>query len=234
LYQIALCDDEVKILEDMLNKVKEGFSKCDAAAEYYATEDAEALLQHIRKNNIDILFLDIDMPKYNGMEIAEYLLKENSKTLLVFVTNYEALVYKSFQYQPFGFIRKNYFEDEITEVIERALKALKDKKESLPIKVNNEIIKVNICDIKYFEGDCNYVNLYGVEEQYRFRETLGNLEKELSSKDFIRIHKGYLVNQQFIHRIKGNEVQLSDGTIIPVGRSYSDSVKRKIMEAMRG
>lgn len=234
MYNIAICDDETIILEDITNIIKGQFVQLNINANYFMTADSKELISILEKEAIDILFLDIDMPHISGMEVAKYLLDKDYNTLLIFVTSYDSLVYQTFQYQPFGFIRKNYFKEEISEVIKRADKTLNDKKAALTIKVNNELIKIDLCNIKYFEGDANYVNVYTTDSCYRYRETLGNLEKELFRKGFIRVHKGYLINQQFIHVFKGNEVQLDDETtVIPVGRSYSDNVKKKIMEAMR-
>lgn len=233
MYNIAICDDETKILEDITDNVKQQFSLLNIEVSCFSTNDPKQLIAILEKETIDILFLDIDIPHISGIEVAKYMLGKDYKTLLIFVTSYDSLVYQTFQYQPFGFIRKNYFNEEISEVIKRADKTLNDKKASLTIKVNNELIKIDLCNIKYFEGDANYVNVYTTDSCYRYRETLGNLEKELFRKDFIRVHKGYLINLQFIHVFKGNEVQLDDETVIPVGRSYSENVKKKIMEAMR-
>jgi len=233
MYHIAICDDEPKILEDLSEIIKATFSKLNVCAEYYSTEDAKALLDHIGENNIDILFLDIDMPKYSGMDVAEYLLNQDFKTLLIFVTNHEALVYQSFKYHPFGFIRKNYFSQEIGQVISSAVNVLKDRQDTISIKVNNELIRIKLSDIMYFEADSNYVNIFTTITTYHYRESLGVLEKQLSSKGFIRIHKGYLINQQFVYAIRYNEVELSNKGLLPIGRTNRENVRKLLMKYMR-
>lgn len=233
MYYIAICDDEPKILESLAEIIKKVVLKHNISAEYYVTQDAKEMLKHIDENNVDILFLNIDMPQHNGMEIAEYLLNKGVKTLLIFVTNYEALVYKSFQYHPFGFIRKNYFDKEIEQVISSAIDTLKDRQDSLVIKINNELIRIKLSEIMYFEASSNYVDVFTTTANYHYRETLGVLEKQLSDKGFIRIHKGYLVNQQFVYAIRYNEVELSNEVLLPIGRTNRDNARKMLMKYMR-
>ncbi|MDP4146431.1 MAG: LytTR family DNA-binding domain-containing protein [Bacillota bacterium] len=233
VYNIAICDDEIKTLENLTTIIENKFLALNIEGSYFTTTYPEELLEILDKEKIDVLFLDIDMPKISGMDIGQYLLNKSMDTLLIFVTSHDALVYESFKYHPFGFIRKSHLEDEISQVVQSVAKKLDGKKESLFIKVNNEVIKINLNDILYFEGESNYVNLYTSKEKYRFRETLGNLEKQLANKGFLRVHKGYLISQREVFLIKAKEVKLQDGTLIPIGRSYSENVKKELMKYMR-
>jgi len=233
MYNIAICDDEIKTLENISTIVKNEFISFKIEANYFISNYPEKLIDIIEKEKIDILFLDIDMPKISGMDIGQYLLNKGSETLLIFVTSHDALVYESFKYHPFGFIRKSHLKDEISQVVNSISKKLQDKKENLVIKINNEVNKINIDDILYFEAELNYVNLYTKDGKFRYRETLGNLEKELINKGFLRVHKGYLISQKEVFLIKSKEVKLYDGTLIPIGRSYSETVKKELIKYMR-
>ena len=119
MIKVAFCDDETKILEDLSVKIKKEFEKINCEIDLYTTENSIRLLEYLKSCTVDILFLDIDMPTISGMDIAEALLNSKIKTLLVFVTGQDALVYKSFKYHPFGFIRKAFFDDEIDRVVKR-------------------------------------------------------------------------------------------------------------------
>lgn len=234
MYSIAICDDELKALELLQRLIKEKFNELKIQANFFETNKPEELLDILKKESIDALFLDIDMPKISGMDIGEYLLSNgDNNTLLIFVTNHDTLVYKSFKYHPFGFIRKSHLNEEISEVIEGVSKKLESKNDSLLIKINNELVKININDILYFEGEANYVNLYTKNEKLKFRETLSNLEKKLSDKGFIRVHKGYLICEKEVFLINSKEVKLNNGTIIPIGRSYSEIAKKELMKYLR-
>lgn len=233
MYNIAICDDEPKILKDLSDAIKAEFSKFKIVAEYYVTQDAGELLEYMDKIKVDILFIDIDMPKHSGMEIANYMLNHSHRGLLIFVTNHDELVYESFQYHPFGFIRKSYFMSEIEQVVSGALKVLSERQDTISIKVNGEVIRIKVFDIMYLEAQLNYVNIFTVSNVYHYRESLGTFENQLSPKGFIRIHKGFLVNQQFVHAIRYDEVELSNGGLLPIGRTNRENVRKILMKYMR-
>lgn len=233
MYNIVICDDEIKTLENISTTIKHEFLSLNIEANYFTSNYPEKIIRILEEDKVDVLFLDIDMPKISGMDIGEYLLNKAMDTLLVFVTSHDALVYESFKYHPFGFIRKSHLENEISQVVRSVSKKLEDKKESLVIKVNNELVKINLNEILYFEAESNYVNLYTKKENYKFRETLGNLEKQLANKGFLRVHKGYLISEKEVFLIKTKEVKLFDETLIPIGRSYSETVKKELMKYMR-
>ena len=93
-----------------------------------------------------------------------------------------------------------------------------------------------MCNISYIESEGNYLNIRTSEEIIRHRETMSNMENELKGKDFIRCHKGYLVNVNHIEKMKMSELIVKCGkeeAIVPVGRSYEKDVKKKIMENIK-
>jgi DNA-binding LytR/AlgR family response regulator len=233
MYKIAICDDENKILKDLLKVIKSNILNLNVSAEYFDTSDSEELLRYLENEEPHILFLDINMPKYDGMDIGEFLINKESDTILIFVTSYDELVYQSFKYHPFGFIRKSHFNEEIYENLKSAIKILEEKKDTLTIKSGNELIKIEINKIKYIEAEQNYVIAFTDKCNYRFRETLGNLEKELAGKGFIRTHRGYMVNQKWVFIFNSKEIKLEGGDVIPIGRSYSEEVKKMLMKFMR-
>lgn len=233
MIHIAVCDDEKRVLDEICNKVCNAFSDINCPAEIFKTDNPFELVEHIKNNTIDALFLDIDMPSLSGINIAQFLLDSNANILLVFVTSHDALVYQSFRYHPFGFIRKSHFDEEIGTVVNSIADELQKRNEHFSFKTNEGFFKVPFADILYFESESNYINLYCVDNQYKFRGTITSLENELSAKGFIRTHKGFLVNQQHIFAIKGDDIKLSNKRLLPIGRTNRESVKKAILRYMR-
>lgn len=236
MIQIAICDDEKRVLDDISGKVRNAFAEINCPAEIFQTDNPFELVEHIKNRAIDVLFLDIDMPSLSGMDIAQFLIDSNANTLLVFVTSHDALVYQSFMYHPFGFIRKSHFDEEIGTVVKSIADELQKQKEYFSFKTNEGFFKVPFADILYFESESNYVNLHCAGKrykQYKFRGTITALEKELAAKGFIRTHKGFLVNQQHIFAIKGDDIELSNNQLLPIGRTNRESVKKTILRYMR-
>ena len=236
MYHVVVCDDEKEILGDILKKVKMCFDKNNIPARYNAMDDPRKLMECMQSEKIDVLFLDIDMPYHNGMEIAGYIKDQGLKTILIFITSHDALVYQTFAYRPFGFIRKTYMEPEMEETVERIHKELLDNKQELMIRKGQELIRVLIKDIIYIEAEKNYLVLRMDGETLRIRETMTNMEKELQGKGFIRCHKGYLVHAEYIEKLRDNEIFLRAGkesVMLPVGRSYEKEVRKRILELLR-
>ncbi len=229
----AVCDDEKKVLDDMCRKIERAFSNLDKIPEIVSFDDPFLLLERIKNNPPDVLFLDIDMPKLDGMDIAQFLIDNNVKTLLVFVTSHDALVYKSFKYRPFAFIRKSFFDDEIDSAAEDIITELKKHDDCFSFKTGTGFFRIRLIDILYFESDGNYINLHCTNDVHKFRGTIGSVESELSGKSFIRIHKGFIVNVRHVFALCGDELKLDSGDILPIGRSNKESVRHAIMRFMR-
>ncbi len=235
-YQIAICDDETQILRDIYAKIESCFQKQGIQAGYFCTDDSKKMMEYLQNEKADVVFLDIDMPYFSGMDLAAFLNEKKKDSILVFVTSQDALVYQTFVYRPFGFIRKTHMDDELMELVERIKTELEDKKRDIVITRGTELTRILIQDILYIESEGNYLNFYTKNDTIKIRETMTNIEKELSGKGFVRCHKGYLVNAEHIEKMRSGEIDLQCEGIrksVPVGRSYEKEVRKKIMEFMR-
>lgn len=233
MIKIAVCDDEKRVLSEINRKLQEEFERLNCQADVFQTNNPFELLEHIKINSVDVMFLDIDMPSLSGMDIAQFLMDNDANTLLVFVTSHDALVYQSFKYHPFGFIRKSHFNEEIGAVVRSLIVELQKKSEYFSFKTNEGFFKVLFTDILYFDSKSNYINLHLDDNLYKFRGTITSLENKLSLKGFIRTHKGFLVNQQHVFAIKGDDIELSNKEILPIGRTNRENVKKTILRYMR-
>lgn len=236
MYHIVICDDEKEILDDILRKVRSCFDENNITARYTGIDDSRKLMECIGSEKIDVLFLDIDMPYHNGMDIAGYINEQGIQTILIFITSHDALVYQTFAYRPFGFIRKTHIDQEIDELVKRVHNELLESKQELVIRKGQEIIRVLIKDIIYIEAEKNYLILRTCDDMIRIRETLANVSDELRGKGFIRCHKGYLVHAEYIEKMSNSEIILragSESISLPVGRSYEKEVRKQILEMLR-
>ena len=233
MYRTVVLDDEDKILKSITECVQAIYGKEGIYSEIIAINSAEKFLKLIDEKVVDILFLDIDMPYFTGMDIAQFIMEKRMKTLIIFVTSHDTLVYKTFTYRPFGFIRKTYLEKELWEVVKRISVELENMNENIVVKTSDKTFAIKKDDIIYIESQGNYVNIYIEDGCEKVRETLGNMEKELFQNDFVRCHKGYIVNVKCINKITSGELLLNNGIHIPVGRNYEKGVKRKLLEMMR-
>lgn len=227
--KIYICDDEPQMLKSISERVKAILPDC--IVEEFS--DSRALLERLKLSGCDLLLLDIDMPKVNGLDIAKQLDLCLEKPLLVFVTSHDELVYDSLTFHPFGFVRKGHIDKELERTLKDCKRELSQRDIYFTFKSGGEDIRLKISEMLYFESQGNYLNLYTADQVYRIRNTIAAVEETLSEKGFIRFHRGFLVNQQAVKVLGPEEAQLVTGDIIPIGRSYGEEAKRQLVRYMR-
>lgn len=227
--RIYICDDEKLILKELEKEIK-----CHVPeAAILCFDTGSKLLEKIEVSACDVLFLDIDMPEISGMYIAKALSGLCKPPLLVFVTSHDELVYESLQYHPFGFIRKSHFKLEIEKVLNDCREQLESSKRRFYFRTAGKDAALFLADILYFEADGNYLKVYTNKESYRFRSTVTAVENSLAHDGFVRVHKGFLVNQSAVRLIGSEEIELTDGTHISLGKSFAAKARQQLLEYLR-
>ena len=224
-YKIAVCDDETRAVALISVTVEETFRDlgCEVTSEKFLTP--QSLLDRLEKYSFDLIFLDISMPKTDGIELAGELKKAGSRATLIFVSSRTDRVFDTFVVQPFGFVRKSNFREDIREVITRFVAEGRQQEEKgtcLYLKDQQGTSAIDISHVTYIECLRNMQNLHfdDGQEPHRLYSRMSTLEEELKKYDFIRIHKGFLVSCRLIRRFESKAVILTTGEEIPVGRSY--------------
>lgn len=228
MIRIAICDDENRILEDLSQMVLELIPDADVSA----FGEGRALIDSADKAGYDVVLLDIDMPDLNGLEVALSFQAADRKPLIIFVTSHDELVYDSLQLHPFGFVRKSYLDKELKKVLEDAVEEVSSRDKHFFFHTASGDIKLQMDDILYFEAEGNYIKIKTGSDEFRFRETMQALEMSLKSDGFIRVHKGFLVNQEAVKIINSDKLVLNDNTEIPFGRSYQENARKMLMRGM--
>ena len=228
MFRIAICDDENRILEDLSQMVLELIPDADVSA----FGEGRALIESAGKAGYDVVLLDIDMPDLNGLEVAAFFQAADRKPLIIFVTSHDELVYDSLQLHPFGFVRKSYLDKELKKVLEDAVEEVSSRDKHFFFHTASGDIKLQMDDILYFEAEGNYIKIKTGSDEFRFRETMQALEMSLKSDGFIRVHKGFLVNQEAVKIINSDKLVLNDNTEIPFGRSYQENARKMLMRGM--
>lgn len=232
--KIAVCDDECKILEEITAFIEKEFP----GNKVQTFSDGQVFLSSVRAApdaEPDLVLLDIDMPGMTGMELAAELTSEKVRTLIVFVTAHDELVYDSFKYHPFAFVRKKFLQEELRNVLQDCQKEIdgRTSKKRFVFQNGSKMVNLAQSEILYFEGQANYLAIHTVDGDYRMRSTMSAVEKELGDSGFLRIHKGFLVNLEHVRILKTEGLELDSGGLLPIGKSYSEAAKKSILRFMR-
>lgn len=219
-------DDEVDRLT-ILSFI-EDYSFLELTGSYDSPVKAMAAAQ---KMPPDVLFLDIDMPGMNGLQLREQLLHIPA---CIFITSYPDYAVESFEMAALDFLVKPFTAERFTKTMERlrAYLTVRQKAQLLDhtlgadtifIKDGVSQVKVQLHEIIYLEALNNYTSLVTANRKHMVLSVLGNLIKEKAFSNFIRVHRSYAVQKHFIKKISSGEV-LVGNISLPVGRSYKDAL----------
>ncbi|WP_421944038.1 LytR/AlgR family response regulator transcription factor [Pedobacter sp.] len=222
----------VDLLKDYVKKIP--FLELEAA-----TTDAILGLELIRSGNIDLAFLDIQMPQLNGLQLVKLA---NKKVKVIFTTAYADYALDGFEHDAVDYLLKPIGFERFYQAAEKALRSLgatdtrnhvsepMPSKAFLFVKSEHRIHKIDLADIIFIESLENYVSIITPREKVLSLQTMKRMEEQLPSKDFIRVHRSFIISVKQISHIEKNNIFLSDGAIIPIGPGYRDNFFNVINE----
>lgn len=157
--------------------------------------------------NYDIIFLDIEMHRMNGMDAARRIRKLDSGVVLIFITNMVQYAIQGYEVQALDYVLKPIKYFAFSQEMEKAMKKLKsDKGKYLSISQGQGIVKVDTRDISFLESQGHNIIVHTSNGDYTFRETMKEMESRLTDIHFVRCNSGYLVNLEYVEYVEKNTV----------------------------
>lgn len=195
-------------------------------------ESAEDAVPFLAKQKVDILLLDIDMPGLNGIDFRKQTL---DIPVCIFITAHPEHAVESFQIETLDFIVKPLKLERFTQTINRIEEFMEIKLkaslfeasiggDAIYIKEGHEQTKVKLHEILYLEALKDYTLIVTERKRHCVLSSIGNLLKEEHFQSFVRIHRSYAIQKQFVQKINSNEIVLNNNAIIPIGRSYKENL----------
>ncbi len=198
-------------------------------------------IECLQKGDIDLMFLDIQMPDISGIEFLKTLKK---KPLVIFTTAYKEFALDGYALDVIDYMLKPISFDRFLQGTNKALEQTKLIKiasdttnrteemdrtyheSHIQLKSNHKIYKVKYHDILYVEGLKEYVSFYTLNRKIVVLESLKRLEEVLPKNKFLRVHKSYIVNFEKVDALYGNQLEIKE-KYIPIGKMYLEEVKNK-------
>lgn len=239
---LGICDDDIGFTKSLSAKIGKILLGMPDSIDYRIRQftSPKQLMQNIDSEPINILLLDIDMPGMNGFEVAEEIQKKSMDTIIIFVSAYDNFVYKSFQFNPFCFLRKEHLKEEINPTIQNVLNRFFENTETMLYKTVSGDVNIRLRDICYIECKKNYYDIHLASGAiYTCRGTLSSIEDKMSEKDFFRIHKAFIVNMLHIDSLDANyQIKMKHGNgnnsqILPVSMRKWSNFKNAYMTFIR-
>lgn len=219
---IAL-DDEPWALQIIETYAKD----CDFIALKNSFTSTNNALKYLKKNPVDLIFLDIQMPDINGIEFLKLISQE---IMVIFTTAHSKYAVDGFNLNAIDYLLKPIEPERFIQATQKAYdfyifrkNKINDDKQFIYIRSEYSLIKININDISYIEGMDDYIKIY-TNEKYPIitRLTLKSILEKLPPSEFVRIHRSYIVPMQNIKEVRNKKVIL-DTIELPIGASYETS-----------
>ena len=226
----AIIDDEPLAREGIARYVKE----VDFLQLIHTCENPVELMQLLDQQRVDLLFLDIHTPKMNGIDFLKIVQKP---PIVIITTAFPSYALEGFQLNVLDYLVKPITLDRFLKSVNKArdyyhlLQRAEGNAEAADyffIKCGSKFEKIHFADILYIEGMQNYVTIYTRKGKYVTLLYLKNLEENLDSQAFIRVHKSYIVSIDKIEGIEGNEIFIQSHRI-PISRNYREQVIERVV-----
>lgn len=232
---IGMIDDEETSLEIAKGAFQAYFKMISIDADIKTFKDASIFFDSLKDTHYDLICSDIIMKPIDGIQLAKKLRSIDKDVPLIFISSDEMNVFSCFEYNPIGFIRKTNFLKDTQNMLKHYYEDILPEKmtvKNFEVKSHGEVMLLNLNNIIYIEGNHNYqsIHMKGREEPIEVRKLISDMEKELTPYGFIRVHKGFLVNYNYIYKFSHADLTLKDGTKIPISYQNRDQILTAYMK----
>lgn len=170
-------------------------------------------------SDYDIVFMDIDMPEYNGLETARRLRKMDEQVIIIFVTNMEQFAVKGYEVHAFDFIVKPVTFSDFIYRLKKAMAAIpKAMDETIIVSFGRNLKRLKVSEIYYLEIDGHNVAYHTASGVYPVHQSLAAAEKKLEGKNFCKCNSNYLVNLSHVYAVNGDSVTVA-GDVLQISRA---------------
>ena len=229
----ALIIDDEPIAQDILEKYTQMVPELELVGKCDNALDASAFLQ---ENEVDLMFLDIQMPEIDGLSFLKTL---KTSPLVVLTTAFSEYAIESYELDVLDYLLKPISLDRFLKAVHRACDRMRESSNSVEenlqkdfifLKDGHEQIKVLLDDILYCEGLKDYVQVHLTSgKKIVTLSTMKHMVEVLEHDKFLRVHRSYIVNLEKVESIIGNSFKIG-GQLIGIGKSYLEEVKKLIAE----
>lgn len=230
--QCIIVDDE-PIARDILENHLAKIDKVEVVA---SCKNAHEAFNLINSEEIDLIFLDINMPEISGLSFAKSI---NKNIKIIFTTAYRQYAIDGFDLQAVDYLLKPISFERLYQAINKYLNEnapiisdvteefISDKYDYIFVRADRKMVKINFQEITYIESLSDYIKIHLGNKTIFTRETISNIEAKLPQKDFLRTHRSFIVSFANIDSFTNEYVGINKKEI-PISRSYKEAVLQRL------
>lgn len=224
--KIAICDDDKKASDILLGYLQDCPYPIEKTEVY---SSGESFLES--REQYDLLFLDIDMEGIDGIETARKLRLRDKKLKIVYVTAYNEYAGKAFSVHAFGYLLKPVKKERFLSQIADALAYQEEEQEKSPLlefETSEGRTRLHPENIYYFEIRGRQIKLAARNRCYEMRGRIGDLREKMQDYGFASPHKSFVVNLDQVKNIKGYDIYMMNGDILPLSQKQAVAFKENL------
>ncbi|MDE6518709.1 MAG: LytTR family DNA-binding domain-containing protein [Acetatifactor sp.] len=230
---IAVCDDNETDLQYITGMVNAWAMQERIPVSVRTFPSAEAFLFHYSEDkDYDILLLDVEMGKLNGIDLAKQIRVQNNHVQIVFITGYPDFIAEGYEVSALHYLMKPVKPKKLEGVLSRAADLSREERPFLLVSSERETIRVFFDDIYYAESQGHYMLIHTQQTQYRVRMTVSGFLEKLD-EGFYRCSRSFVVSLRHICRITKSEVFLENQVSLPLGRGQYDEINKAMIHYLR-
>ncbi len=231
MFRVAICDDEKTICSQIEKVILDYQKDCAEEIDVLTFSSGEELHKIIKDGQaFDLIFLDIELDKLNGIEVGKIIREElnDNITQIVYISANKDYAMELFENRPLNFLVKPICCEKIIKNLNVAINLHKNSNLFFEVYCNYNFTKIPYKKIMYFESNDKKINIITIDEKYEYYGKLSELKKEVKEKDFIQIHKSHLVNYQYIVEVSYEKIILTNGEELNISQSYRKEVRNNL------
>ena len=193
-------------------------------------KDAQEAMSFLEKHGVDLLFLDINMPKLSGVNFYKSL---QNKPEVIFTTAYSEFAVEGFELNAIDYLMKPIAFERFIKAIQKVKDRLGQNNSSIPnqdyimLKADKKMYRTPFEDILFCEALGDYVKVHLSDKVLIVTTTMKKLLTELPEQIFLRTHKSYIINKTKVEYIEGNQIKIGE-SMVSIGQSYRDEVLKAL------
>lgn len=234
VYRVAIIDDneiDAKFGQAILNSWAE-LRHANIQAEVFRSAEA-FLFRYIEDKNWDILVLDIEMVKMDGISLAKKIRQDNDSVQIVFITGYADYISEGYEVAALHYLMKPVKQDKLFAVLDRAIAVMQKTERVILLPVGGEMLRLPTSQVQYVEAFSHTVAIFTGTDTIQVKMPISEVEK-LLGEGFIRCHRSYLVGLKHIARLSKTEVILDSGKALPLSRGAAPLVHKAFISYYTG
>lgn len=227
--RIGICDDEPEMLTTAKSLTCGWAARAGIECEIETYPSAEAMLFAHGEKAFDILLLDIQMPGMDGIALSRRIRQRDERVQLVFITSVPDFIGEGYEVAALHYLMKPVNPEKLSAVLNRACKNLRVAEAVLTLESGGEIRMIPLGAISYLEARGHYVTLHTDLGDFEKKSTLPDMLGRLDGR-FYRCQRSYAVNLYRIRKASRTEVELQDGSRLPLSRGLYDEIHQKMIK----